>query len=407
MLSKEENEQLTQVGPGTPMGDLLRRYWHPIAGTSEMKQYPTKLVKVLGESLVLYRDRQGRLGLIGDTCPHRRVSLVYGIPEQDGLRCAYHGWKFDGTGKCLEMPAEPADSTFKERITITAYPVEELGGLVFAYLGPKPVPLLPRWEPLVREDAFREAGWQVIPCNWLQCMENSFDPVHVEYLHGHFDNYVLERLGKSDKQYKVGHHLWMGFEVFDYGVIKRRILDDGTDDDGTKTAHAVLFPHILGGGVGPRGGHLQFRVPIDDTHTYHVVLRARVREPGVKQPKQEAIPFFKVAVPALDEQGQPQWPLLDNNNGQDAAMWYTQGPVADRTQEHLGESDQGIILYRKMLKEQMEKVRQGEDPMNVFRDPEKNICLSPPHKKQDRRPGANRYGTISKYTRQPSQDTAS
>ena len=133
MLSREENELLTQVGPGTPMGELLRRYWYPIAAASELIEKPTKAVRVLGEDLVLYRDKQGRPGLIGPQCAHRRMSMLLGIPEEDGLRCAYHGWLYDRAGKCLEQPYEQAEdpgSTFKDRIRVLAYPVEELGGPV-------------------------------------------------------------------------------------------------------------------------------------------------------------------------------------------------------------------------------------------------------------------------------------
>jgi len=146
MLSAQENERLTRVGPGTPMGELMRRYWHPVAAAAELDTHPVKPVKILGESLVLYRDLQGRLGLISDTCPHRRISLEYGITEMEGLRCPYHGWMFDQTGQCIDMPAEPADSTFPCRVKIAGYPVEELGGLIFAYLGPEPGPLVPRWD---------------------------------------------------------------------------------------------------------------------------------------------------------------------------------------------------------------------------------------------------------------------
>ena len=140
MLSVEQNKLLTQVGPGTPTGELMRRYWHPIAGSAEMRENPTKGVRILGEDLVLYKDRSGGLGLIQESCPHRRVNLLYGIPEQQGIRCPYHGWLFDESGRCLEMPAEAPDSTFKDRVTARTYPVQELGGLIFAYLGPKPAP---------------------------------------------------------------------------------------------------------------------------------------------------------------------------------------------------------------------------------------------------------------------------
>ncbi|HEY3118955.1 MAG TPA: Rieske 2Fe-2S domain-containing protein, partial [Chloroflexota bacterium] len=167
MLSAEENERLTQVGPGTPMGRLLRRYWHPIAAQTQLEKEPVKAVTLLGESLVLYRDLGGQLGLLAEPCMHRRASLAYGIPEARGLRCPYHGWLYAEDGQCLEQPAEPAfrwtDSggpssaesagleaqargdSFADRIRTTAYPVEELGGLIFAYLGELPAPALPRY----------------------------------------------------------------------------------------------------------------------------------------------------------------------------------------------------------------------------------------------------------------------
>ena len=190
------------------MGELLRRYWQPIGAAVELDDNPVKPVKLLGESLVLYRDRQGRFGLIGDTCPHRRTSMLYGIPEEEGLRCPYHGWMFNGTGQCIEMPAEAPDSTFPSRVKMPGYPVQELCGLIFAYLGPEPVPLLPRWDMFVWDNVLRDIGSTIIPCNWLQIMENSLDPVHVEWLHGRFSDYVLERLGRPDLQrqfYRAGY----------------------------------------------------------------------------------------------------------------------------------------------------------------------------------------------------------
>jgi 5,5'-dehydrodivanillate O-demethylase len=131
------------VGPGAPGGELMRRYWHPIAASGELNEKPTKSVRILGEDLILYKDRSGTLGLIDESCPHRRVNMLYGIPEEKGLRCPYHGWLMDEAGQCIEMPAEAPDSTFKDRVKVKGYPAQELGGLVFAYLGPEPAPLLP------------------------------------------------------------------------------------------------------------------------------------------------------------------------------------------------------------------------------------------------------------------------
>ena len=193
MLSAELNDELTQVSAGTPMGELMRRYWHPVAATMELEERPTKAVRLLGEDLVLYKDRSDTYGLIDRLCPHRRVDLTYGIPEEHGLRCMYHGWMYDETGQCIEQPFEETvhpDGRFKEKVKIAGYPVEELGGLLFAYMGPHPAPLLPRWEQLLYDDAVRDIAISQLPCNWLQCQENSLDAVHSEWLHFYFGNYV-------------------------------------------------------------------------------------------------------------------------------------------------------------------------------------------------------------------------
>ena len=231
MLSKELNERLTRVGPGTPGGNLMRRYWHPIAAAAELEVDPVKKVRILGEDLVLYRDKSGNLGLIDEPCPHRRVSLEYGIPEQEGLRCPYHGWLFNHEGRCLEQPAEPWDSTFKDRITTKAYKVQELAGLVFAYLGPEPAPLIPRYDVYVAENAIRQIGATLLPCNWLQCMENSLDPVHAEWLHSYFSNYIREREGRPPRSGRVvQRHKKIGFSRFEHGILKRRVLESQTEE---------------------------------------------------------------------------------------------------------------------------------------------------------------------------------
>src|SRR3974390_1119908 len=138
MLTPQENETLTRIGPGPPAGNLLRRYWHPVAVAEQMRDRWTMRVRILGEDLVLFKDRTGKFGLIGEFCPHRRASLAYGIPQVDGIRCPYHGWKFDHAGHCLEQPNEPEGSTFKEKITTAGYPVQAFAGLLWGYLGPQP-----------------------------------------------------------------------------------------------------------------------------------------------------------------------------------------------------------------------------------------------------------------------------
>jgi 5,5'-dehydrodivanillate O-demethylase len=186
MLSAASNDMLTRVGPGTPMGNLLRRYWMPIGGASELARKPTKPVRFFGEDLALYKDLSGRYGLIARHCPHRGADLSNGIVEEHGIRCFYHGWKYDDRGQCIEQPYEDiANPNPKSRdgCTAVAYPVRELAGLLWAYMGPEPAPELPVWEPFTFANGFREIVIADVPCNWFQCQENSIDPVHFEWMH--------------------------------------------------------------------------------------------------------------------------------------------------------------------------------------------------------------------------------
>lgn len=368
MLTAEQNERLSRVGPGTPCGELMRRYWHPIAASSQLAEPGTRQVRILGEDLVLYRDRQGGLGLLEPHCAHRGAGLLFGQPDQNGLRCTYHGWMYDSSGQCTEQPYEKfvdPDTTFKDRIRLKAYPLEELGGLIFAYLGPEPRPLLPRWEAYVRDGVKREIGMAVIPCNWLQTVENHGDSTHTVYTHWHFSAFVLEKLGRTDIRRLAG----AGATGFTTEMMSRDRLGG---NDG-------IFPY-----VDCQQDCYQIRVPMDDTHTLHFWYMTFTAEDekqfGIEVPAQDkpwSIPVFEVPVPGLDERGQPQWPLLDNNSGQDMVMWYSQGPIADRTREHLGHGDELLIERRRLLEEQIQLVEDGEDPINTFRDPAENQCLVP------------------------------
>jgi 5,5'-dehydrodivanillate O-demethylase oxygenase subunit len=385
MLSVEHNERLTQVSKGTPMGELMRRYWHPVAATAELDDRPTKSVRILGEDLVLYKDRSGTMGLIDALCPHRRVDMSYGIPEEQGLRCMYHGWMFNETGQCIEQPFEETvhpDGRFKEKVKINSYPVESMGGMIFTYMGPQPAPLLPRWEPFTWEDAWCEVGIVELPCNWLQCMENSMDPVHLEWLHGywgvHQEKIKAERTGKAMEIFPTDpkSHKKIGFDQFDYGIIKRRVVEGTTEDDTDwKTGHPVVFPQILFVGSIVTGS-LQYRVPVDDTHTMHYTWFFYRPGPGADKsllPQQDSTPYWYV--PLYDESGVL---IPDLVNHQDFVAWITQGAVADRSHEILGESDRGVIMYRKMLDQQMAIVEDGGDPLGTVRDAKVNQCIDLP-----------------------------
>jgi 5,5'-dehydrodivanillate O-demethylase len=348
------------------MGELMRRYWQPIATVPGLDAEPVLAVKILGEHLALFRTESGEMGLVAERCPHRGASLAYGIPEEDGLRCAYHGWKFNVAGSCMEQPAEPADSTFKHRVQTPAYPVQEMGGLIWAYLGPQPAPLLPRYDLFVRDDLDRQIGITRLPCNWLQMMENSLDPVHLEYLHGLFSNYTLKRQGKPPAA-KIRRHEKIRFNVFDFGVSKMRLLEgDSEDSDEWQVGHPILFPNFLAVGD-HRVPEFQIRVPMDDTHTYHIWYWTRAKQPGSAPQSPHDIQVTDN--PYKHENGRL---VVETINGQDMMAWVTQGEISDRTTERLGTSDQGVILFRNLLEENIAKVERGEDPMAVVRDPARN-----------------------------------
>ena len=193
MLTAEMNQRMTGTGPGTPGGSFLRSYWFPIAAVADLDTEPVQPIRLLGEDLTLFRTLKGELGLIAQRCAHRALPLMYGIPDETGLRCAYHGWIYNTEGRVVDMPFEPACLPLQ----VTSYPVEALGGLVFTYMGPEPRPLLPRWEAFVREGRDTRINFTPLPCNYVQCMDNSMDPVHFEYLHGHYGNYLLKLRGQE------------------------------------------------------------------------------------------------------------------------------------------------------------------------------------------------------------------
>jgi len=364
MLTKEQNETLTQVGAGTLMGDLLRRYWHVVGISSELDQDPVRPVRILGEDLTLYRDAAGKLGLIAERCAHRGLSLAYGIPQENGLRCAYHGWTYNEQGQVVDMPFEPACLPLK----LTAYPVQELGGLVFAYLGPAPAPLLPRWDLFVKEDEEKEVAVEALPCNWLQCMDNSLDPIHFEHLHSHFGNYMMKKLGRPP-MLMAPNHLKIEFDTFEYGIYKRRLVEGETEDcDDWQIGHPILFPNILAQGDAVRR-QFQIRVPMDDTHTMHYSYIVRPTADGAAP---RPIRVNRTSLFHDPEAVRTGKIVADIVVLQDLLAWVAQGPVSDRTTEHLVTSDRGIHMYRNMLLENVERVKRGEDPIGVIRDPAKN-----------------------------------
>src|SRR5580765_1448418 len=189
MLSVKENDLLTKVGPGTPMGEFLRRFWLPALLSSELPQAdgdPVRL-RLLGEDLVAFRDTNGQVGVVDAFCPHRRAPLFFGRNEECGLRCVYHGWKFDTQGTCVDMPSEPADSNFKDKVRVKSYPAREFGDTIWVYMGEGPSPPLPDMEWAVVPSSHRRVAMWMVECNWLQVLEGNVDTAHVSFLHSAFD----------------------------------------------------------------------------------------------------------------------------------------------------------------------------------------------------------------------------
>ncbi|MBD3782002.1 MAG: aromatic ring-hydroxylating dioxygenase subunit alpha [Micrococcales bacterium] len=360
MLKQELNEQLTQVGPGTPMGELLRRYWYPVAFVRELDEWPIKKVRLLGENFALWKQPSGRYGIMQEHCPHRRASMVYGVVEEEGLRCGYHGWLFDEGGQCLDQPAEPAESTFASRVTAFAGRAEAMGGMVWAYVGRQPAPELPRFDVYV-DAGFKDCGWTVLPCNWLQIMENSVDPHHVEWLHGRYFKFLGEQQGFLAPPGFQKKHLKVAFDEMEWGILKRRVLEGNSEDnDDWAVGHPLVFPYCMRvGGAGIE--QMQIRVPIDDTHTW-VAFYSSHQPPGMETFPEQVYPV-DYEFEWLDERGEH---IVDYIEGQDIMAWVTQGDINDRTAEHLGKSDIGVIMLRKMFREQMALVAEGRDPTVGF-----------------------------------------
>jgi len=374
MLTPELNERLTQVGKGTPGGELLRRYWHPICVAEELTEArPTKRVRLLGEDLVVYRGEDGSYGLIAEQCAHRKASLFYGFVEGCQIRCPYHGWVYDPSGQCVETPFEPKESLMRHTVKLSAYPVERVAGLLFGYLGPQPAPMLPRWDVWFREDGTHHIEVQpVINTNWLQAQENSLDPTHVYYLHGH----TLFKKGIRPR------NSYREIEAYDFdripqGIVKRRIYGGDGLNAYREPGHPAVFPTILRhhsegrDGNNPHDGSMpidmHLRIPIDDTHTQVIWLGFIPSDDGSTTNPRTEVPSVSYVDTLWDEQGNFH---MRTYPSQDSCAWVTQGPIVDRSTERLGVSDRGIVMWRQLLEEQINVVEAGGDPINVFRNPE-------------------------------------
>lgn len=373
MLSADRNRQLTQVGRGTPMGEVLRRHWHPVAGVDELARTPIKPVRLLGEDLVVFRTLAGAYGVVERHCKHRSADLAYGMVEADGIRCNYHGWQYAVDGRCIEQPFEDVvdpQQRLRAKARLRAGEVRAKAGLLWVYLGPQPAPELPDWEAFHWRNGFVQAVFAAVPCNWLQTQENSIDPVHFEWMHANWSR----RLAGRDGAY-APRHLKLAFDEFEHGFVYKRITEDTDERNPLWTIGRVcLWPHGFF-----LGDHFEWRVPVDDENTLSVTW-SFIRVPTEREPyEQGEIPTWESPI---RDAATGRW-ITSHVINQDIVAWVGQGRITDRERETLGASDQGIAMLRRQLFQDIEAVAAGRDPKGVMRDPAANCRVVLPSDHRD------------------------
>jgi len=393
MLSVEQNDRITRVGPGTPAGSLLRRYWQPAALVDELAgSRPIKPIKLFGEDLVIYRDDAGRYGLLGRKCPHRGTDLAFGRLEDGGLRCAFHGWLFDVHGQCLQTPAEPEDSNMCRAIRQKAYPVVERSGILFTYMGPGEPPEFPHFDCFVAPATHTFAFKGMIDCNWLQSLEVGIDPAHTSFLHRFFhDEDPKEGYGKLFRDASTDSEMPMTRIMREFP--RPRIEVEPTDfgfriltlrQISAKSMHVrvtnLMFPNAF---IIPMSREMtitQWHVPIDDYRHYWYAIFTSFGAPVNKdEMRRQRLELYELPdyVPRKNksndygfdphEQDHETYTGMGADiNVHDQWACESMGEIADRTQEHLGSSDKAIAAYRRLLRTAIDAVGKGDRPPMIF-----------------------------------------
>jgi phthalate 4,5-dioxygenase len=385
MLSREDNELLTRTGPRTPMGDLIRRYWIPVVFSTELAPGGrVKRVQLLDERLIAYRTPGGTTGIIGEFCPHRGASLYFGRVEETGMRCVYHGWKFGLDGRCIDMPSEPLESNFAAKVYHTAYPCVERGGVVWTYMGPStPPPPLPELEWTLLPSNYVFASKRVLDCNWFQVLEGGIDSSHISFLHAPLDHTDAAITRDMDRaSFGVGAAVQTGDSAprveavnTDYGVMigARRTQPDGR---WYWRVTQFLMPFYAIPPTDIEGTTIQSHiwVPMDDTHVVNWMVTWHTNRPLTQEEialhvegkgahvcnyaPANSEPYGDVRTAAnRDNDYFMDWEAhhtrmfcgIPGFGVQDMAIQESQGPIVDRTLEHLGTSDTGIIRVRTRL----------------------------------------------------------
>jgi phenylpropionate dioxygenase-like ring-hydroxylating dioxygenase large terminal subunit len=393
MITQEENNTLTQTGPGTPCGEMMRRYWQPVALSEELPSGSAPLkVRIFGEELVVFRDDQGRPGLIGLHCSHRGTDLSYGRVENGGLRCLYHGWLYDICGRVLEQPGEPGGGVHRHEIKHRAHPCDERGGVIFTYMGPGDPPLLPAYEFLNVPEPQRHVTKAFYACNYLQGNEGNIDPVHLSFLHQHLSEGrpSLQRIvgdsGETDNTLlRRDVAPTIEVELTDYGL---RIYTLRGAEAETRYLRVTNFimPNLaaFGGSTVGEGYAVHWHVPIDDqTHWKYIFMfnRKRPIAPELREKNRaELAPDYRLERNAVNRYQQDRASMAMqsftgmgfNFQAHDAFATESQGAVQNRTEEHLVTSDKAIIAARKLIVNAISDVKAGRDPMHIVRHASSN-----------------------------------
>ena len=380
----QHHAELTEVRPGTPMGELMRRYWQPIGPSTWATSLPRQ-VRALGEDLILFRDLAGQPGLVHPRCAHRGASLLYGRVDEHGLRCCYHGWAFDVHGHCTDQPCEPNNGTVRHRVRQPWYPVQERYGMVWAYMGPaEKKPLLPRYdtfedladdEQLFVDDHNIGSGRYIdgnVPMNWLQHYENILDYGHFMWLHYfHSGPQFGSRYGELDK---LDFQPWERMQHVSWRVTPRGVASDRHQliPDGRKlhTLVETVLPGVRGVpnpfGAPGRIDNLGFVLPVDDTQL-RIFNVLRGRSDG----------FFQQLRASRGERERRAAadPLYFQTHPGDWEAQGSQGPITLHSEEHLMTSDRGVAMLRRLLKQQMAEVAAGRDPIGVAFEPGQDLVV--------------------------------
>jgi phthalate 4,5-dioxygenase oxygenase subunit len=393
MISREENNLLTQTDPGTPCGELMRRYWQPIALAEELPHGGAPLrVNVLGEELVLFRDDRGQPGLLGLHCSHRGTDLSYGRIENGGLRCIYHGWLYDVCGRVIEQPGEPGGGANRHQIEHRAHPCREAGGVIFTYMGPGEPPLLPDYEFLNVPAEQRTVTKILYNCNYLQGNEGNIDPVHLSFLHQFLAGAptplrrVVPGTDTTDNTL-LGKDIAPTIEVelTDFGLRICSLRASGEDKTYLRVTNFVM-PNLaaFGGSTVGEGYSVHWHVPIDDTSHWKYIFmfsREKALPPELlDKSRADLAADFRLTRSGANRYQQDRESMKTktftgmgyNFQAHDAFATESQGAIQDRAAEHLVSSDKAIIAARKLLLNAINDVKHGRDPQNVVRDPASN-----------------------------------